>query len=551
MSESEVSEFVSRYRELSGDLARLQTATRQEANAGRGQQIDSVFYLSRLVAGGHNLLYRDRRWGLAQVWDYMTIAVPREIRRSWLPISIAALFMFGPAVIAYEAVVRDPTVESQLIPQGMLERAEAGVVRAKRREGYIVIGPDERPLMASFIITNNVQVTTAAFAGGMTAGLGTLVALVYNGVSLGSVLGLYQNKGILHLILEFVAPHGVLELTAITFGGGGGLLLGSAFLLPGAMTRREALVVRGQRALRLLAASVLLLLVAGTLEGLVSPIPTWTLAQKLSVSAVTAVLLALYVSLGRGRRPPAETLHGVVPPPGSRVPFAGQLGAALILLAGIPALHFRGPHGVAWGQGPIIERLIPFDARRRQLTLDYIHQHYDSTISTVRIAPRMIVVHWTDTPSVDSTLRLFTPDDLPASRPDIARGGVLNVSAHYLVDRDGTILSLVSDTVMARHTIGLNLIAIGIENVGGGASGPLTDRQLDADRWLILYLVGRYPAIRYLIGHCEYGRFRHTSLWEERDSTYITPKTDPGAEFMARLRRSVGRPDLAERADGR
>ena len=220
----------------------------------------------------------------------------------------------------------------------------------------------------------------------------------------------------------------------------------------------------------------------------------------------------------------------------------GRTCVAVLLLAVIPA----APE-VVWGQGSIIARPIPFDARRQQLTLDYIHQHYDPSIGTVRIAPQMIVVHWTDTPSVDSTMRLFTPDELPASRPDIARGGALNVSAHYLVDRDGTILSLVSDTVMARHTIGLNLIAIGIENVGGGAAGPLTDRQLAADRWLVLHLLDRYPAIRYLIGHCEYGRFRHTPLWEERDSTYLTPKTDPGAEFMARLRQSVGRPDLADR----
>jgi N-acetyl-anhydromuramyl-L-alanine amidase AmpD len=201
--------------------------------------------------------------------------------------------------------------------------------------------------------------------------------------------------------------------------------------------------------------------------------------------------------------------------------------------------------GAAWAQGPVIARPIPFGPRREQLTLDYIHQHYDSTIRTVRITPRMIVVHWTDTPSVDSTLRLFIPDQL-VSRPDIVRGGLLNVSAHYLVDRDGTILGLMSDTVMARHTIGLNLIAIGIENVGGGASGPLTDRQLAADRWLILDLLARYPTIKYLIGHYEYGRFRHTPLWEERDSTYITPKTDPGADFMARLRQGVARPDLAD-----
>ncbi len=124
-----------------------------------------------------------------------------------------------------------------------------------------------------------------------------------NGIDLGAVLGLYQSKGILSLILRFVAPHGVLELSAITFSGAAGLLIASAFLLPGVMTRREALIVRGRRAIRLLAATVLMLVVAGSIEGLLSPIPSWTLAEKMSVSAVTAVLLALYTY---GRRPTVD-----------------------------------------------------------------------------------------------------------------------------------------------------------------------------------------------------------------------------------------------------
>jgi N-acetyl-anhydromuramyl-L-alanine amidase AmpD len=194
----------------------------------------------------------------------------------------------------------------------------------------------------------------------------------------------------------------------------------------------------------------------------------------------------------------------------------------------------------------IIEHPLPFESRRDKLTLDYIRAHYDSAARTIRITPRMIVIHATETPSLDSTLRLFEPAELPASRPDIARGGALNVAAHYLVDRDGTILRLLPDTVMARHTIGLNRLAIGIENVGGGPYGPLTAQQLAADRWLVRRLVDAHPTIRYLIGHCEYGRFRGTPLWEERDPTYITPKQDPGAAFMERLRRAMGPPALAD-----
>ena len=294
MSEAEVSAFVARYRELAGDLARLQTAS-------KGREIDSVFYLSRLVAGGHNLLYRDRRLTATAAWEYLTILVPRELRRSALPIGIAALLLFGPTAISWVAVVRDPEVAKQFLPQSMLDRASGGVERARKHEGYIADFGELRPLAATGIMTNNINVTYLAFAGGILGGLGTVAALVFNGIQFGGVLGLYQHYGILPLILAFVAPHGVLELSAISIAGGGGLLIASALLLPGAMTRREALVIRGRRAIRLIAASTLILVVAGTLEGFVSPIPWWSLNQKLLVSGLTALALALYVNLDRGR----------------------------------------------------------------------------------------------------------------------------------------------------------------------------------------------------------------------------------------------------------
>ncbi len=198
-------------------------------------------------------------------------------------------------------------------------------------------------------------------------------------------------------------------------------------------------------------------------------------------------------------------------------------------------------------QTHIVERPLTFGPHRQALTLAYVRAHYDPSATSIRITPRMIVIHATETASLDSTLQLFGPDTLPAFRSDIVRGGAVNVSSQYLVDRDGTIYHLVPDTLMARHVIGLNRIAIGIENVGGGPYPPLTLRQLEADRWLVQHLTARYSGIKYLIGHCEYGRFRHTPLWEERDSTYLTPKTDPGADFMARLRQALARNDLAER----
>jgi len=295
LGEAGVRDFVSEYRALSADLARLRTAVGSDSAS-------ELFYLGRLVAGAHNLLYRDRRSTIRDVLRFIAIDVPTEVRRSILPISIAVTFLFLPAIIAYTAVVHNPRVAPSFIPVQMIDRAEDGVTRAKKGTGYIPDPEVLRPLMASKIIANNVQVTFAAFAMGVTAGIGTLVLLLLNGVSLGGVFGLYQSKGILKLLVAFVAPHSVLELSAICIAGGGGLLIAAALLVPGNRTRRRALAENSRRAMHLIAASTLLLIVAGSLEGLVSPIPNWPLSAKASVAAATAVLLALYLRGGMNRQ---------------------------------------------------------------------------------------------------------------------------------------------------------------------------------------------------------------------------------------------------------
>jgi uncharacterized membrane protein SpoIIM required for sporulation/uncharacterized RDD family membrane protein YckC len=294
LGEKRVRDFVAEYRALSSDLARLRTAARDA-------EASELFYLSRLVGAAHNLLYRGRATTWREAGRFVFRDIPREIRRSAAPILLAATMLFLPAVIAAVAVIQKPAVASVFIPPAMLDRANGGVKRAADGTGYIEDPQVFRPVMASGIIRNNIQVTFFAWAAGITAGIGTMLSLLLNGVSLGGVVGLYQSKGILLLLLAFVAPHGVLELSAICIAGGGGFLIAGALLLPGRRTRRRALAENGRRAVVLIAGSTLLLLVAGTLEGLVSPIPYWPIEWKLSVSAATALLLYLYLRGGSVR----------------------------------------------------------------------------------------------------------------------------------------------------------------------------------------------------------------------------------------------------------
>jgi uncharacterized membrane protein SpoIIM required for sporulation/uncharacterized RDD family membrane protein YckC len=302
MSPEAVSRLVSLYREVSTDLARLRTASDSEDQ-------DAIFYVSRLLGAGHNFLYRQRSLSARDVWRFLSVSVPREVRRSAAYILAGALFLFVPMAITYVAVVSHPELERSLNSPVMVDRVLQDAHHdSLGKHEYISTTDFERPMMASGIIANNVQVTYAVFAFGVTAGALTILALVFNGMGLGAGFALYTNHGVFHLIRDFVIAHGVLELSAICIAAGGGFLLAMALLLPGAHTRREAFVINGRRAIKLITASTIMLLAAGTIEGLISPRTDLPFAVKASVSAATAVLLAFWFSRGRGdeEEAPAE-----------------------------------------------------------------------------------------------------------------------------------------------------------------------------------------------------------------------------------------------------
>ncbi|WPP50124.1 N-acetylmuramoyl-L-alanine amidase [Catalinimonas niigatensis] len=183
----------------------------------------------------------------------------------------------------------------------------------------------------------------------------------------------------------------------------------------------------------------------------------------------------------------------------------------------------------------IVDKPIIFDDERRALSLEYMKAHYGIEADEPTIDPTMVVVHWTAIPTFEGSFNAFYNTKLPSSRTTIKDGGTLNVSVPYLIDRDGTIYQLMPDTVFARHVIGLNHTAIGIENVGDGKQHPLTEAQYEANKKLIRYLADQY-AIDYVIGHHEYEQFKNHSLWLEKDPNYLTEKDDPGNAFMERLR---------------
>lgn len=189
-------------------------------------------------------------------------------------------------------------------------------------------------------------------------------------------------------------------------------------------------------------------------------------------------------------------------------------------------------------QERILEKPIVFNDLRMQMTLEYMEERYGLIKEEPTIDPKIIVLHWTVFPTLEEAFEAFREPTLPDYRPDIEDISGLNVSSHFMVDRDGTIYRLMPETIMARHIIGLNHCAIGIENVGGTEKNPLTQAQLESNIWLVRYLHQKYNS-EYLIGHYEYTNFEDHPYWLEKDEAYRTEKTDPGEDFMRKVRKAT------------
>ncbi|MCI3938873.1 peptidoglycan recognition protein family protein [Chryseobacterium aahli] len=185
----------------------------------------------------------------------------------------------------------------------------------------------------------------------------------------------------------------------------------------------------------------------------------------------------------------------------------------------------------------IVNKPINYSEERIRLSLEYLKDHHGLTQKTPTIVPKVIVLHYTAGGTVESNFKYFNNTHLESARNTLKKQSTLNVSSQYIVDRDGTIYQLIEPNIFARHTIGLNYCAIGVENIGSKKQ-PLTEKQVAANAQLVRYLTKKYK-IEYLIGHSEYGVFRNSKLWKESDPKYFTGKEDPGKDFMNKVRLQV------------
>ena len=288
----EVREFGTLYRRASSDLV---TARAKTANA------EVLQYLNDLVARAYAQVYRTRRFQPRDLLTFLWIDFPRLFRHCGKYIALAAVLMGAATAFGWELNRRDPAFGYAILPPAMVKNIPSLREHWSKSSGH-PFDPQEMVASSSFIMTHNIGIGFWAFAGGVFFGIGPLYAMVQNGMMLG-ILGEAMSRPETALVFwSLILPHGFIELTAICVMGGAGFLIAGALLAPGNRTRRDALIERGRLAVLLALGGAAMLVVAGIIEGFITPpafIPPWA---KLVFAALTVIAMIFYFGWG-GRGP--------------------------------------------------------------------------------------------------------------------------------------------------------------------------------------------------------------------------------------------------------
>ncbi|MEC4985027.1 MAG: stage II sporulation protein M [Oscillatoria sp. PMC 1068.18] len=277
---AEIRELASLYRSVSADLARART-----------HEVGHILIqdLQKLTSRAYNQIYQgSRRQEWEAVKEFCAWGFPSLVQRTFVYTAIATSIFFTAALVAWWYAWQDPTFMSLVVPSTLIYQVRD---RGELWMGSIV---GIEPLASTNIMINNLSVSFGAVAGGITAGIYTVYIMALNGLLIGAVGTLVGQNNLAYPFWAFVFPHGALELPAIFLAGGGGLLIGRAILFPGKYRRIDALKYYGSQAAQLLFGVVVLLAIAGVIEGFFSPAPIIPDSFKYLVGIGIFILLVLY-----------------------------------------------------------------------------------------------------------------------------------------------------------------------------------------------------------------------------------------------------------------
>lgn len=279
LSPTELQELALLYRQTASDLSTV----REDPTSAQLAR-----YLNQLLGRAHNLIYMGRKSERKGIWTFYKVTYPKIFRETF-PDTFAAFVLFLIAAVAgFLVSVTDPSFVRHVIGPQMIDTIEHHKMWTDSIVGV-------QPQTSSAIMTNNLTVSFAAFAMGITAGVGTVYMMLFNGLLIGVIGEACWREGMSLQLWSFVAAHGVLELPAIFIAGGAGLGIAKGLLFPGVLSRGESLARAGARSVRLVLGIIPLLIIAGTIEGFVSP-TSLSPYLKFALAAALFTMLAMYLS---------------------------------------------------------------------------------------------------------------------------------------------------------------------------------------------------------------------------------------------------------------
>lgn len=258
-----------------------------------------VDHLDDLVVRAHQQLYRRKHPVLYPLLQFIVRDFPARVRAEKQAVLWSTLLFVGPLLVFWLGVLASPELVYTVLSPGNAANMES-MYNPENRVLGAARDADTNWGMFGFYIYNNISVAFRTFASGLLLGIGSGFFLVYNGALIGAVSGHLTNVGFTTPFFTFVIGHGSFELTAIVLAGAAGLKLGYALLVPGQLTRLQALQQSAQGAIELVYGVILMLLIAAFIEAFWSSNNLFAPWQKYTVGALLwALVLGYLISSGR------------------------------------------------------------------------------------------------------------------------------------------------------------------------------------------------------------------------------------------------------------
>ena len=266
------------YRQVAADLSVL----RQDATARTYAD-----HVNQLLARAHHIIYSGKKATFVSLIRFLRDEYPVIFQKQLRYVVFSLLISVAWGVLGAVVTNARPEFMRHYVGPQMISTME-------RHEMWTKSVVSVAPMASSAIMTNNLSVSFATFAGGIAFGLGTLFLLYQNGIMLGVIGAACHQYGMSMALWSFVAPHGSLELPAILIAGAAGFRLGHAMLFPGSLRWKDSVARGGIEATRLVSGIIPMLIIAGSLEGFFSPshAPVWL---KFTVGGLLFLLLLLWL----------------------------------------------------------------------------------------------------------------------------------------------------------------------------------------------------------------------------------------------------------------